>query len=40
MLNEFKLIKKNKTNLTPENRVYLKKQIDKTIKYYYKHFKN
>ena len=39
MLNDFKLIKKNKTYLTLAKKIYLKKQIDKTIKYYYKHFK-
>mgnify|MGYP000868128201 CR=1 FL=1 len=39
MLNDFKFIKKNKTYLTLAKRIYLKKQIDKTIKYYYKHFK-
>tara|TARA_B100000886_G_scaffold339847_1_gene306652 strand:+ start:1702 stop:2673 length:972 start_codon:yes stop_codon:yes gene_type:complete len=39
MLNEFKIIKKNNIYLTLTKRLYLKKQIDKTIKYYYKHFK-
>ncbi len=39
MLNDFKSITKKKTYLNSVKRIYLKKQIDKTIKYYYKHFK-
>ena len=39
MLNEFRFTSKSKIKLTSIKKLYLKKQFDKTVKYYYKHFR-